>query len=180
MLGNGLAWSLVLSALLIGSVPVMARQEEAIPANLVVPPGHVLFMQSEARGVQIYTCQARADSPGVFEWVFRAPEAELMNSRAELIGQHYAGPTWEGHDGSKVVGMALANASSPSPGAIPWLLLQARSTEGAGIFSTVSYIQRLNTAGGQAPTDGCDSARGGQEARVDYTATYTFYYPTRS
>ena len=145
--------------------------------DLGAPSGHVLFTQSEARGVQIYACQAKADTPGVFEWAFRAPEAELLNSRGERIGKHFAGPTWEGNDGSQVVGMVRATANSPSPDAIPWLLLQARSNQGAGVFSTVSYVQRLNTTGGQAPADGCDDAHVGQEVRVDYTATYAFYYP---
>lgn len=152
--------------------------EPVIPSDLVVPSGHVLLMQSEARGVQIYECQAKADSPGVFEWAFRAPEAELLNNRGERIGRHFAGPTWEGNDGSQVVGIVRATANSPSPDAIPWLLLQARSNQGTGAFSTVSYIQRLNTSGGRAPADGCEDAHTGQAVRMDYTATYVFYYPT--
>jgi len=150
----------------------------AIPSNLVVPSGHVLLLQAEARGVQVYVCQAKSDSPGVFEWAFRSPEAELLNSRGEHIGRHFAGPTWEGNDGSQVVGEVRATASSPSPDAIPWLLLQARSNQGAGVFSRVSYIQRLDTSGGRPPADGCDDAHSGQELRVDYTATYAFYYPS--
>ena len=148
-----------------------------IPSALAVPNGHVLLLQAEARGVQVYVCQAKSDSPGAFEWAFRAPEAELLNSRGEHIGRHFAGPTWEGNDGSQVVGEVRANASSPNPDAIPWLLLQARSNQGAGAFSTVTYIQRLDTRGGRAPADGCGDAQAGQELRVDYTATYAFYYP---
>jgi hypothetical protein len=169
--------ALALVALLTSGAPATASQEAAIPAELVVPPANVLFMQAEARGVQIYSCQARADNSAVFEWAFRAPEAELLNAQGEHLGQHFAGPTWEGNDGSQVVGMARATADSPTPGAIPWLLLEARSHQGTGVFSTVTYVQRLNTAGGQAPGGGCDSAASGSEARVDYTATYAFYYP---
>jgi hypothetical protein len=80
-------------------------------------------------------------------------------------------------DGSKVMGMARANADSPDPEAIPWLLLQAQSNDGTGLFSTVSYVQRLDTSGGRAPADGCAAASAGQEARVPYTAIYTFSYP---
>ena len=149
-----------------------------IPSDLVVPSGHVLLLQAEARGVQIYVCQEKSDDPAVFEWAFRAPEAELLNSRSEHIGRHFAGPTWEGNDGSQVVGAARATANSPSPDAIPWLLLEARANQGTGVFSTVSFIQRLDTAGGRAPADGCDAAHAGQELRVDYTATYAFYYPS--
>ena len=42
---------------------------------------------------------------------------------------------------------------TPDPTAIPWLLLQKVSTEGPGIFDRVTYIQRVNTSGGLAPTD---------------------------
>lgn len=42
--------------------------------------------------------------------------------------------------------------------------------------SSVTYIQRLATAGGIAPMDGCDPSRAGDERAVPYTATYAFYY----
>lgn len=138
----------------------------------------MLLLAAQARGVQIYVCQPRADDPRVFEWSFRAPEAELLNSRDERIGRHFAGPTWEANDGSQVVGAVRETANSPSPDAIPWLQLQARSNHGTGAFSTVTYVQRLDTWGGRAPVGGCDDAHAGQELRVDYTATYAFYYPS--
>jgi hypothetical protein len=115
-----------------------------------------------------------------FEWTFRAPDASLMNLDGEPIGLHYAGPTWEGLDGSRVMAAARANADSPDPSAIPWLLLEAQSNAGTGLFSTVSYIQRLDTSGGRAPADGCGASTVGQEARVPYTAIYTFSYPMAS
>jgi hypothetical protein len=146
------------------------------PPNLAVPGGHFTAFQLMAEGVQIYACQARPDDPSAFEWAFRAPEATLMNMSGEIVGTHYVGPTWEGLDGSKVVGAARANADSPDPAAIPWLLLEVQSSAGTGVFTTVSYIQRLDTVGGRAPADGCGPAALGQEARVPYTAIYTFSY----
>ncbi len=41
----------------------------------------------------------------------------------------------------------------------------------------VSYIQRLDTVGGLAPSSGCDAAHVGAIARVDYKATYFFSRP---
>ena len=41
---------------------------------------------------------------------------------------------------------------TPDSSAIPWLKLQMVTTEGAGIFSSVTFIQRVNTTGGTAPT----------------------------
>ena len=70
----------------------------------------------------------------------------------------------------------VERANAPDPDSIPWLLLKAKSNPGAGAFSTVTYVQRLDTAGGVAPTDGCDQARAGTEREVGYTATYAYYY----
>jgi hypothetical protein len=93
------------------------------------------------------------------------------------VGRHYAGPTWQGIDGSSVVGAARVSADSPDAGAIPWLLLEAQTTAGAGFLSMVSYIQRLDTSGGLAPAAGCTDESAGQELRVPYTASYAFAYP---
>jgi hypothetical protein len=41
--------------------------------------------------------------PTRFEWVFKAPEARLIDLTDKNIGKHYTGPTWESNDGSKVI-----------------------------------------------------------------------------
>jgi len=157
-----------------------AQPSDTVPPNLAVPSGNFTAFGVWADGVQIYACQAMADNPSAFEWAFRFPEATLMSLDGEVIGKHYAGPSWEGLDGSVVVGAARANADSPDPSAIPWLLLEAQSNSGTGLFSTVSYVQRLDTSGGRAPSEGCGASTVGQEARVPYTAIYTFSYPVAS
>ena len=91
------------------------------------------------------------------------------------IGKHYAGPTWESNDGSKVVGEVKAKDAGPNASAIPWLLLSAKSTTGDGVFSHTQSIQRLHTVGGKAPADGCNQTLLGKETRVPYKATYFFY-----
>jgi Protein of unknown function (DUF3455) len=100
-----------------------------------------------------------------------------MGDKGERIGRHYGGPTWEANDGSKVVGEVQERADAPRPGAVPWLLLKARSNQGEGTFKGVTYIQRVDTEGGTAPTDGCDAQHSGAEVRVDYKAAYYFYAP---
>jgi len=57
--------------------------------------------------------------------------------------------------------------------AIPWLRLDAKNPEGPGIFADTTFIQRVNTTGGKAPST--DGAFVGQVARVPYTADYFFY-----
>ena len=60
-------------------------------------------------------------------------------------------------------------------GAIPWLLLRASSTTGTGVFTNVTYVQRLNTTGGVAPATGCGASTSGTDTSVAYTADYYFY-----
>jgi hypothetical protein len=150
---------------------------ENVPANLAPPAGSVLLFELAARGVQIYTCQAKPDDATAFVWTFKAPEADLFNARGEVAGRHFAGPTWQGFDGSAVVGKAIERADAPDAGSIPWLLLEAKEHMGSGAFSTITYVQRLATVGGAAPAEGCDAAHAGAEARQSYRATYAFYYP---
>jgi hypothetical protein len=168
----------LLASALLGGGPVRAQMAgDSLPANLAVPGGQVLLLEAGARGAQVYGCQPKADDPSAFEWTLRGPDAVLLNGHGEQIGRHYAGPTWEGNDGSRIVAAARETANSPDSQAIPWLLLEARANEGAGVFSAVTYVQRLATSGGRAPATGCDQAHSGAEQRVDYTATYAFYYP---
>jgi hypothetical protein len=140
-----------------------------------VPDRLVLAQEVPAAGVQIYDCTASKTDPSRFEWVFRAPEAQLFDKSGRTIGKHYAGPTWEGSDGSKVVGDVKGRDDGPDPDAIPWLLLAAKSASGSGAFGRTQAIQRVNTAGGKAPATGCTAAEAGREARVPYKAVYYFY-----
>ena len=49
------------------------------------------------------------------------------------------------------------------------------STSGTGVLSTASYVQRVGTARGAMPPDGCLGATLNSEVRVDYAAEYYFY-----
>ena len=155
--------------------PALANE---VPSDLTPPASAVFLFELGASGDQIYTCAVKPEDPNAFVWTFKGPQAELFNARGEVVGTHFAGPTWQGQDGSSVVGAVVARADAPSEKAIPWLLLEAKSHAGGGAFSTITHIQRLNTKGGVAPSKGCDHA--GEEVRVPYEATYAFYYPAAS
>jgi Protein of unknown function (DUF3455) len=146
-----------------------------VPENLKAPATQTLAVVAQASGAQIYECNAGKTDSARFEWVFKAPEAELLDSGGKRIGKHYAGPTWESDDGSKVVGEVKARDDGPDVSAIPWLLLSAKSADGNGIFGKTQSIQRVNTVGGKAPADGCKQAQLGKSVRVAYRATYNFY-----
>ena len=164
---------LPVSALAMAAVGTAHAAEPAdIPVPLQVAPAHKLALEAHARGVQIYECKASKDDATRLEWVFKAPEADLFDTAGNRIGKHYAGPTWEAPDGSKIVGRVLVNEPAPKEGAIPWLLLPAEST-GSGVLADVRFVQRVNTSGGLGPTGACPTT--GAERRVDYTADYIFY-----
>ncbi len=124
------------------------------------------------KGAQIYTC-AEVDTR--FAWRLEAPDAMLTDAAGNRVGHHFAGPSWQAEDGSLVVGEALVASPSPRAGAIPWLVLHAKSHAGAGLFAAVAYIVRSDTEGGVAPVTGCDAAHAGTKTSVDYSATYTFF-----
>jgi hypothetical protein len=150
------------------SVPVVSD-------TLKVPSSDTLSFTAWAKGVQIYECRANKDNANQYEWVLKAPEADLFDARGKKIGHHYGGPSWASNDGSKVMGEVKGSEPSTDANAIPWLLLSAKTHEGNGIFSQVNTIQRLETRGGKAPSGGCDQSSMGKQLQVPYTAVYYFY-----
>ena len=139
-----------------------------VPPDLRVSPGYKRVLESVGRGVQIYDCVDGA-------WKFREPTAAIVDKGTDrVVAIHYVGPTWQSiHDGSKVVGAVKARLDAPNPQRdIPWLLLQATSNKGPGVFAEMVYIQRLDTVGGVAPSGACTT---GQAVSVPYEATYAFW-----
>jgi len=171
-----LALQLTLPLCLLACSSSTKASARAIPEALAVPPGNKLALELHATGVQIYTCAPKKDDATQFEWAFKAPEAQLTDG-AKQAGKHYAGPTWEAADGSKVMCKMDQKVDAPGAADIPWLLLSAKSHEGSGAFEKVSFIQRIDTKGGKAPATGADAAHVGEEQRVGYEATYLFYVP---
>ncbi|MGB9402139.1 MAG: DUF3455 domain-containing protein [Candidatus Acidiferrales bacterium] len=153
------------------SFPVAAQE---IPKQLEPPATEHLLLQVHARGDQIYTCKSDA---GQFTWALKAPDARLFDQKGKPFGKHFAGPSWEANDGSRVTGKAVANSPSPDADSVPWLLVTVVSHDGSGVLSRVTSIQRINTKGGKAPASGCDASHVGQEIRVAYSADYRFYVP---
>ncbi|WP_328439524.1 DUF3455 domain-containing protein [Streptomyces sp. NBC_00444] len=153
------------------ATPQPARTGVDAPPALKVPDGNRLTGVFSAEGVQTYTC-----TDGT--WKLLEPAATLWakNDRSRrTVALHSRGPVWVSTvDGSAV--NAAAVATSPKDGTIPELLLQSTATRGTGIFAGVSYIQRLDTRGGVAPTTACT---GTDQTSVRYSATYTFYKPAK-
>ena len=166
-------------ALLSGCAHSPEEKIEAIPEALQVPATAVLTQQLRATGVQIYRCNVDKNDPSHYAWALKAPEADLFDRAGHPVGKHYAGPTWEAKDGSRVKGEVAARVNSPDPNSIAWLLLGAGSMPaaipGGGLFAGVRYVQRLHTQGGNAPSEGCNQLFVDREVRVPYSAEYWFY-----
>ena len=101
-----------------------------------------------AIGVQIYRWNGSA-------WTFIAPMANLYADEGFRVraGYHYAGPTWESNSGTTVLAARVPGTGcTPDSSAIPWLLLKTVSIDGSGLLRRTTFIQRVNTAGGLAPS----------------------------
>jgi hypothetical protein len=150
-----------------GAFAVNADQTAVAP-----PQGSALLLEAPTDGVQIYTCEAKGN---LFQWSFKAPEANLFDKQGRQIGTHFAGPTWKMADGSAIVGEVIAKADAPEKGAVQWLLLRAKSHQGQGILADAAFIRRTDTKGGAAPTDGCDASHVSEQVRMRYSAIYQFF-----
>lgn len=148
-----------------------ARVGVDAPPALKVPDGNRLTSVLAAKGVQTYSCTDGS-------WKLLEPAATLWARKDpshRTVALHSRGPVWVSTvDGSAVNATAIAN--SPKPGTIPELLLRATATRGTGVFGGVSYIQRLGTRGGVAPTTACS---GTDQISVPYSAVYAFYKPAK-
>lgn len=155
----------IVSALLLAG----SSMAQEVPAKLMPPAGTMPLGTYAAKGVQIYVCAAKGT---VNEWTFKAPEAQLVDAKGSIFAKHYAGPTWEAVDGSKIVGKVMASVPAPTGGAIPWLLLSAESSDN-GVLAGARFVQRIRTVGGVAPIGACTNR--GAEQRVPYEAEYVIY-----
>jgi hypothetical protein len=154
------------------AVPQPARADLVtpphVPSNIEVPAGNTAFLEGRAFGTQNYICLPSG-------WTFFGPQATLFNDLTQQVITHFLSPnpaeggtaraTWQ-HSGdtSTVWAMAIATYSNPgfdARGDIPLLLLrvvgsQDGPTDGQTLTPT-TFIHRLNTSGGVAPSIGCST-----------------------
>ncbi len=145
-----------------------------LPEPVRVPAGNVFKLETVGTGEITYECREKKDAAGAFEWAFVTPVATLWDMQKKSIGKYYGGPTWEAMDGSKVTGKQVAVAPA-SAGNIPLQLVKADPAMGSGAMTGVTYIQRLETKGGVAPSAACNAAAAGTKQQVGYQAKYVFY-----
>lgn len=164
-----------------------------VPSNIQVPAGNEAYLVGHAVGTQNYVC-APGKSTGAPAWTLFTPEATLFDDVGEQLITHYFSPnpvegttvraTWQDSRDTSTI-WAKANAASQDPafvraGAVPWVLLQVVGTQsgptGGATLSGTTFVQRLNTIGGVAPSTDCNLPTDiGNKAFVPYTADYFFF-----
>ncbi len=185
------------------SSPQAARADDITPPPLPpgmapVPAGNKLFLGTHAVGTQNYVC--RPSGAGV-AYVLFTPEATLFGEdRGQVITHDFTPNPFEANTDPKVVADGMIRATwqhrdtsrvwakvhQPNgavivdPNAIAWLLLDKvgvqKGPTGGDTLTKTTFVQRLNTTGGLAPSTGCSSLTDvGNFAFVPYTADYFFY-----
>jgi Protein of unknown function (DUF3455) len=161
--------ALPMAACLFFSVSIWAQET---PKELQSPANEQILLKVHAKGDQIYICKSDGAQ---FVWTLKGPDAQLFDKDGKPFGKHFAGPSWQANDGSRVTGKAVANAPSPDADSVPWLLLTVVGRSGDGVLAHATSIQRINTKGGKASASGCDAAHTGMEIRAPYSADYLFF-----
>src|SRR5947199_5780221 len=136
-----------------------------VPGQIQPGDGNKVFLVGHGVGVQIYTCNGSV-------WSGAVPRANLFDDNGKLIISHFAGPSWQAADGSKVVG-TVVNKVNLDKTAIDWVLLSAKTTPGPDGDRLVdtTFIQRLDTAGGLTPPAAdCNAATANTVVEVPYPA----------
>lgn len=139
-------------------------------SSIKVPSDREAVLKLSARGAQVFRCENR-DGQGV--WVFRQPDAELVDDDGKAVGRHGANFSFEHTDGSRLVATIAANDEAPKSTDLRWLLMTTRSY-GKGSFEGVTHVQRVNTRGGMPP-ERCSNAQTNQVLRVEFSADFIFY-----
>jgi hypothetical protein len=180
-----------------------------VPNGIEVEAGNTPFLEGHGVGTQNYICLPcpNASTPATacpddsgFAWLLFTPEATLFTDQGKQLTSHFFSPnpaedgtiraTWVHSRDSSIVwgGKAISATHETDPDfvaedAIPWLKLPTAGVQegpkGGDTLTQTSFIQRLNTAGGVAPSSGCSQPSDvGAKAFVPYTADYFFYKHT--
>jgi hypothetical protein len=171
-----------------------------VPENIQVPEGNELFLVGHAEGTQNYVCLPVG--PGVGQVAFRlfTPQATLFDAGEQII-THFFGPNpaengtiraaWQDSVDTSTVwaevkpGNASTDPKFVAPGAVAWLLLTRAGSQngptGGDTLTGTTFIQRLNTTGGVAPSTDCTLPTDiGNQKFVPYTADYFFFRKAES
>jgi hypothetical protein len=183
----------ILGLSLLCALPLGAQAQTVTPPT--VPPGleveapNQAFLVGHAFGTQNYECQP-VDSLGHVDWTLFTPRATLFSDQNEQLITHFNSPnpdeagvvraTWQDSADTSTVWARAVAAATVDRDAIPWVKLVRVGSRvgptGGTTLSDTTFVQRVNTRGGLAPSTGCDQLPDvGKKAFMPYTADYFFY-----
>lgn len=159
--------------------------------------GYVCLPTSVGASTASWTVKAARPEATLFQSVFGVDFQIITHFLSPDTNPNQSAPnplpfgsaTWQSSlDSSKVWAQVLhsnaipagSDPSCPNAGSIACLLLESIGSEqgptGGNFLSKTTFIQRLNTNGGSAPTDGCfTSSDVGNQRLVPYAADYVFF-----
>ena len=180
------------------------------PTIITPESGNSAFLATHGVGTQGYVCLPTATGASWTVANARPEATLFVNvaSQPVQVITHFLSPdtspngfapnplpfgnaTWQSSfDSSKVWAQvehsiaAGTDPSCPNTGSIACLLLQVIGAEagpaGGKSLTQTTFIQRLNTSGGSAPSTGCSVAADvGKQALVPYSADYYFFREDR-
>ena len=156
--------------------PAKAYSQDFLAESIRVPAGNVVALETTGVGVLNYECRANVAATGQIGWTLVSPKADLIDRNGKTVGT-YGGPpaTWTHMDGSSVVGTQIAIAPVLGSNNIAIQLSKGAPNLTAGAMQGVTYIQRVNTKGGQDLSKACTSADIGSKLTLPYQADYIFW-----
>ena len=186
------------------SLPQLAHAQDisppSVPPGLEVDPGNEVFLLGRGVGTQNYVCSpcdpTTANCPLGVAFTLFTPQATLFDDFGDQLTTHFSSPnpvenntirvTWQDSRDTSRVWASLIKAVTVREDSIPWVKLNVKDTgtqagpTGDRLTKT-TFIQRVNTVGGKAPSVGCLSSTDlGHQAFIPYTADYFFYKKSKS
>ena len=156
--------------------PAKEYSQDRLVESIRVPAGNEVVLETTGVGVLNYECRANVAGTGAVGWALASPKADLIDRTGKTVGS-YGGPpaTWTHTDGSTVVGTQLAISPVVGSNNIPIQLSKGTPGTGPGVLQNVSYIQRINTKGGQDLSKSCTQTDIGDKLTLPYQADYIFW-----
>jgi hypothetical protein len=168
--------ALIMAACTTAKPPAKEYSQDMLNESIRVPAGNVVALETTGVGVLNYECQNNVAATGQVGWTLVKPQADLIDRTGKTVGA-YTGPpaTWTHSDGSTVVGMQIAIAPAMGSNNIAVQLSKATPGIATGAMQNITYIQRVNTKGGQDISKACSSADIGDKLTLPYQADYIFW-----
>jgi hypothetical protein len=167
-----------------------------VPTRIQVPEGNEAFLIGHATGTQNYVCspcdQTKPNCPLGVAFALFTPQATLFDDAGEQIITHFFSPnpvengiiraTWEDSKDTSTVWASVVDAVTVRPDSIAWVLLNVKDTgtrvgpTGGDRLTKTTFIQRIRTFGGLAPSTDCLSSLDlGHQQFVPYRSDYVFF-----